>query len=148
MSQQHVFVAMSGGVDSSVAAAQLQEAGFRLSGVNLRMLHQEDLGLPADGTCCSQSDAEDAALVARSLGFPFYTWDFSRVFRETVIRNFVEEYQRGRTPNPCAVCNQTVKFGALLRRVRELGGEFLATGHYARIAVSYTHLTLPTTERV
>ena len=133
MTPQHVCVAMSGGVDSSVAAVLLQQAGYQLSGVNLRLYHNEDLGQSREKTCCSLSDAEDAALVARRLGFPFYVFDFSQVFRDTVIRDFVEEYQAGRTPNPCAQCNRTVKFGALMQRVRELNRDFLATGHYARV---------------
>ena len=128
-----VCVAMSGGVDSSVAAVLLQEQGYELSGVNLRMFHNEDLGESREKTCCSLADAEDAALVARRLGFPFYVFDFSQVFRDTVIRDFVNEYQAGRTPNPCAVCNRDVKFGALLQRVRALGSDCVATGHYARI---------------
>ena len=128
-----VCVAMSGGVDSSVAAVLLQEQGYELSGVNLRMFHNEDLGESREKTCCSLADAEDAALVARRLGFPFYVFDFSQVFRDTVIRDFVDEYQAGRTPNPCAVCNRDVKFGALLQRVRALGSDCVATGHYARI---------------
>ena len=128
-----VCVAMSGGVDSSVAAVLLQEQGYELSGVNLRMFHNEDLGESREKTCCSLADAEDAALVARRLGFPFYVFDFAQVFRDTVIRDFVDEYQAGRTPNPCAVCNRAVKFGALLRRVQALGHDFLATGHYARV---------------
>lgn len=128
-----VCVAMSGGVDSSVAAVLLQEQGYELSGVNLRMFHNEDLGESSEKTCCSLSDAEDAALVARRMGFPFYVFDFSQVFRDTVIRDFVDEYQAGRTPNPCAVCNREVKFGALLRRVQALGSDYLATGHYARV---------------
>lgn len=128
-----VCVAMSGGVDSSVAAVLLREQGCELAGVNLRMFHNEDLGESREKTCCSLTDAEDAALVARRMRFPFYVFDFSQVFRDTVIRDFVEEYQVGRTPNPCAVCNRAVKFGALLQRVRALGYEFLATGHYARV---------------
>ena len=128
-----VCVAMSGGVDSSVAAVLLQEQGYELSGVNLRMFHNEDLGESREKTCCSLADAEDAALVARRLGFPFYVFDFAQVFRDTVIRDFVEEYQAGHTPNPCAVCNREVKFGSLLRRVQALGQDFLATGHYAQV---------------
>ena len=128
-----VCVAMSGGVDSSVAAVLLQEQGYELSGVNLRMFHNEDLGESREKTCCSLADAEDAALVARRPGFPFYVFDFAQVFRDTVIRDFVEEYQAGHTPNPCAVCNREVKFGALLRRVQALGQDFLATGHYAQV---------------
>ncbi len=128
-----VCVAMSGGVDSSVAAVLLQEQGYELSGVNLRIFHNEDLGESREKTCCSLADAEDAALVARRLGFPFYVFDFAQVFRDTVIRDFVEEYQAGHTPNPCAVCNREVKFGALLRRVQALGQDFLATGHYAQV---------------
>ena len=128
-----VCVAMGGGVDSSVAAVLLQEQGYELSGVNLRMFHNEDLGESREKTCCSLADAEDAALVARRLGFPFYVFDFAQVFRDTVIRDFVDEYQAGRTPNPCAVCNREVKFGALLRRVQALGQDFLATGHYAQV---------------
>lgn len=129
----HIFVAMSGGVDSSVATLLLQQSGHRISGVNLRMFHNEDLGESADRTCCSLADAEDAGLVARRLGFPFYVFDFSQIFRETVIADFIREYQQGRTPNPCAVCNRAVKFGALLDRVRTLGADALATGHYARV---------------
>ena len=129
----HIYVAMSGGVDSSVSALLLQQQGCQLSGVNLRLFHNEDLGESREKTCCSLSDAEDARMVARRLGFPFYVFDFSQIFRDTVIQEFVEAYQLGRTPNPCVVCNRSVKFDALLHRVLALHGDFLATGHYAQI---------------
>ena len=129
----HVFVAMSGGVDSSVSALLLQQAGYRLSGVNLRLFHNEDLGNSQEKRCCSLTDAEDARTVARRLGFPFYVFEFSEIFRNTVVRDFVEADQQGATPNPCVTCNRTVKFGALLDRVLTLHGDYLATGHYARI---------------
>ena len=130
METQHVFVALSGGVDSSVAAVLLQQEGYRLSGVNLRMFHREELGLES----CSQRDAEDAAAVAHRMGFPFHVLDVSPVFREKVIRNFIEEYQCGHTPNPCVACNRSVKFGTLLEQAREMGADYLATGHYAQVA--------------
>lgn len=130
----HTFVAMSGGVDSSAAALLLSQAGHRVSGVHLHLLRNEDPDQETSpGSCCSQSDAEDAALVARKLGFPFYVFDFASLFRDTVIQDFIREYQLGRTPNPCAVCNRQIKFGALLDRVLALGGDYLATGHYARV---------------
>ena len=130
---QSVYLGMSGGVDSSVSALLLQQAGYDVSGVNLRLFHNEDIGEGREKTCCSLADAEDARAVAARLGIPFYVFDFSGVFRETVIADFVSEYEAGRTPNPCVVCNRAVKFGALLQRVRTLHGEYVATGHYARV---------------
>lgn len=133
MAQEHVFLGMSGGVDSSVSALLLQQAGYQVSGVNLRLFHNEDLGENREKTCCSLTDAEDARAVASRLGIPFYVFDFSQVFRDTVIRDFIENYEVGRTPNPCVECNRSIKFGALLQRALTLHGDFLATGHYARV---------------
>lgn len=124
----HTFVAMSGGVDSSTAALLLSQAGHRISGVYLRLLcGMEPAPNPAG------SDEEDAALAARRLGAAFQVLDLSSLFRDTVMENFVREYQRGRTPNPCVVCNRQIKFGALLDQVLAQGGDYLATGHYARV---------------
>ena len=128
---EHVFVGMSGGVDSSVAAMLLQQAGYRVSGINGRMVCGETAA--AGGACGSSRETEDAAAVARALEIPFHTVDLSQPFGDTVIRNFIGEYERGRTPNPCAVCNRHVKFGALLEYVLALGGDRLATGHYAQV---------------
>lgn len=127
------FVAMSGGVDSSVAALLLREQGCSLSGVHLRLLHNEDLGQGCESACCSLSDAEDARSVARKLGFPFYVFDFADIFRSTVVQRFLDGYEAGETPNPCMDCNRFVKWGELLHRTEVLGRDFLATGHYARI---------------
>ena len=122
-----VVVAMSGGVDSAVAAARCVAAGYDVLGVSLR--------LARDGTggCCSLDDFHDARAVADRLGFPHYVLDFTDVFAREVVRPFVDEYLAGRTPNPCARCNQHVKFDLLWRRARELGAAYVATGHYARI---------------
>jgi tRNA-specific 2-thiouridylase len=128
---KRIVVAMSGGVDSSVAAALLVDAGYDVIGVAMRLWESEP-GAVESG-CCSLDDFLDARLVAEKLGIPFYVMDFGGEFRRTVVDDFVAEYRSGRTPNPCARCNQFVKFGSLWDRARELGAERIATGHYARV---------------
>jgi tRNA-specific 2-thiouridylase len=120
---------MSGGVDSSVAALLLQREGYQLSGINLCLLRRSECAEDRSGT----ADAEDARAVAARLGIPFHTVDLSEQFRKTVIRNFIEEYEAGRTPNPCILCNRTIKFGAMLDEILKLGGDCVATGHYAQV---------------
>ncbi len=128
-----VFAAMSGGVDSAVAALLVKERGFSVSGVHLRLIHNEDLGAGQESGCCSQADAEDAGAVARRLGIPFYVFDEAEEFRATVVRRFIDGYAAGETPNPCMDCNRFLKWGALLRRAELLGCQYIATGHYARV---------------
>ncbi len=120
-----VAVAMSGGVDSSVAAALLREEGHEVVGLTLKVWDRS--------RCCSLEDVEDARRVAERLGIPFYVLDAHGLFETEVVVPFVEAYRRGLTPNPCVVCNRRVKFGWLLARARALGCEVLATGHYARL---------------
>ncbi|HSP96331.1 MAG TPA: tRNA 2-thiouridine(34) synthase MnmA [Candidatus Dormibacteraeota bacterium] len=127
--RERVVVAMSGGVDSSLAAALLVEAGYDVVGVSMRLWAG-----PSDSGCCSLDDFLDARLVAERLGIPFYVMDFSAAFGRAVVDDFVAEYRRGRTPNPCARCNQYVKFAGFWDRARELGATRIATGHYARVA--------------
>ena len=127
-----VLVAMSGGVDSSVAAALLQEQGYEVVGVTMRLYDDEHEGEGGRG-CCGFGGARDAARVAAKLGFPHYTWDFRKEFEATVIQDFCSEYGRARTPNPCLRCNEILKFTELLGRAEQLGAELIATGHYARI---------------
>lgn len=126
-----VLVAMSGGVDSSMAAALLLDAGHEVTGVHLKMADTPS-GLPGKG-CCTLDDARDARRVADRLGIPFYVWDFAEAFRERVVDRFVAEYAAGRTPNPCVRCNERVKYAALLQRALDAGFDRLATGHHVRL---------------
>jgi tRNA-uridine 2-sulfurtransferase len=130
-----VLVAMSGGVDSSVAAAILAEQGFEVVGVAMRLAPETAPPRAARRrqTCCSHDDFEDARAVAERMGFPFYVVDLRGEFTTRVIGNFVAEYLAGRTPNPCVMCNREIKFDRLWRRARALGAGLIATGHYARI---------------
>jgi len=125
-----VVVAMSGGVDSSVATALLVERGYDVVGISLR-LAEERPGGQSSG-CCSLEDFQDAARVADALGVPHYVFDMREAFARDVITPFVEEYLAGRTPSPCILCNRSIKFSALRRRAAELGADWVATGHYAR----------------
>jgi len=128
-----VVVAMSGGVDSSVAAAMLVEAGHDVIGVTLKQWEDANGNLPTAG-CCTVGDAEDARRVAAQLDIPYYVLDYVDEFRRAVVEPFGKGYLSGQTPNPCVECNRTVRFKALLERTADLGGDVLTTGHYARVA--------------
>lgn len=128
------LIAMSGGVDSSVAAYLMREQGFDCIGVTMKLFQNEDVQVCDDHSCCSLDDVEDAKSVAYSLGMPHHVFNFSSRFREDVIDRFVHAYKTGATPNPCIDCNRYLKFQKLFQRARELGCDCVVTGHYARIA--------------
>lgn len=130
-----VVIGMSGGVDSSVAAYLLIEQGYEVIGVTLKLRSDEAMEIDSgkDG-CCSLSAVEDARKVCNKLNIPFYVLNFTDIFEEKVIKYFINEYFEGRTPNPCIACNKYVKFDALIRKAKALEADFIATGHYARIA--------------
>ena len=127
------LIAMSGGVDSSLAAKLMKDKGFDCIGCTMKLYHNEDAGIESSRTCCSLDDVEDARSVAYKLGMPFYVFNFTDAFRDTVIRKFIESYENGITPNPCIDCNRYMKFDKLYERAKTLGCDYIVTGHYARI---------------
>ena len=133
--KQRVVVAMSGGVDSSVAAALLVEQGYEVIGATMKLWNFDEVGgnVNLESSCCSLDAITDARIVCHQLGIPHYVFDFTEKFHQVVIRNFIEEYMRGRTPNPCVLCNTVIKWQTFLEKARELDAQFMATGHYARI---------------
>ncbi|WCM56674.1 tRNA 2-thiouridine(34) synthase MnmA [Microbacterium sp. EF45047] len=137
-----ILAAMSGGVDSAVAAARAVDAGHDVVGVHLALSRAGGTLRTGSRGCCTIEDAMDARRAADRLGIPFYVWDFSARFREDVIEDFVSEYRAGRTPNPCLRCNEKIKFAALLERALELGFDAVCTGHYATLVEGHGGLEL------
>jgi tRNA-specific 2-thiouridylase len=132
--KEKVVVGMSGGVDSSVAAYLLREQGYEVIGVTMQIWQDQDVFTQAqEGGCCGLSAVDDARRVAERLEIPYYVMNFKADFRKSVIDYFVSEYEQARTPNPCIACNRYVKWESLLQRSMEIGAEYIATGHYARI---------------
>lgn len=135
MAKEKVVIGMSGGVDSSVAAYLLKEAGYDVIGVTMQIWQKEpDETVSENGGCCGLSAVEDAARVAQMLEIPHYVMNFRDEFEQKVIQYFMKEYLAGRTPNPCIACNRYVKWESLLQRSLQIGADYIATGHYARIA--------------
>jgi tRNA-specific 2-thiouridylase len=131
--KKKVVIGMSGGVDSSVAAYLLQEQGYEVIGIMMKLSPDNPDYEENEGGCCSISAANDARRVADVLDIPFYVMNFKDVFKTNVIDNFIDEYMEGRTPNPCIVCNKKIKFEEFLRKAQALGADYIATGHYAKI---------------
>ncbi|MCT1367536.1 tRNA 2-thiouridine(34) synthase MnmA [uncultured Kocuria sp.] len=128
-----VLAAMSGGVDSAVAAARAVDAGHDVVGVHLALSRMPGTLRTGSRGCCTIEDSMDARRVCDALGIPFYVWDFSERFKEDVVDNFIDEYSQGRTPNPCMRCNEKIKFAALLEKAVALGFDAVCTGHYAKV---------------
>ena len=130
---QKALIAMSGGVDSSVAAHLMKNKGYDCIGCTMKLYSNEDAGVEKSKTCCTADDADDARSVAARLGIPFYVFNFTDLFREKVICRFADCYERGITPNPCIDCNRYMKFEKLIERADELECDLVVTGHYARV---------------
>ncbi|MDP3790279.1 MAG: asparagine synthase-related protein, partial [Candidatus Omnitrophota bacterium] len=131
---KRVLVAMSGGLDSSLAAALLKRQGYDTIGATMKLWPEEECGKDKHAkSCCSLSGIEDARAVAAKIGIPHYVFDFSKEFKSSVIDYFCDTYSRGATPNPCILCNQRLKFDLLLKKALDFDCEHIATGHYAKV---------------
>ena len=130
-SNARVVVAMSGGVDSSVAAALLKEQGYDVVGLMLKLWSDGESGRA--NRCCTPADVDAARSIANQLGIPFYLINIADSFKATVVDYFIDEYAAGRTPNPCLMCNRHIRYELLLNKALSLGAQYLATGHYARV---------------
>src|SRR5438128_7022199 len=133
MSGMRVLAAMSGGVGSAVAAARAADAGHEVTGVHLALSRSPQSYRTGARGCCTLEDARDARRAADVIGIPFYVWDMAQRFHDDVVRDFVDEYARGHTPNPCLRCNEKIKFAAVLDRAVALGFDAVCTGHHARL---------------
>lgn len=127
------LIAMSGGVDSSVAAYLMKSRGYDCTGITLKLFDNDDIGEKREKTCCSLDDIDDARSVCRNIGIPYYVYNFKDSFKENVIARFIEAYETGRTPNPCIDCNRYIKFEKLMQRANELDFDCVVTGHYATV---------------
>lgn len=130
---EKAIIAMSGGVDSSVAACIMKEKGYHIIGVTMKLYDNEDIGMDVEGTCCSLSDVEDARSVCYKLGALYYVFNFKADFKEKIIDNFISTYENGGTPNPCIRCNRYLKFEKLMQKMREFDYDYVVTGHYATV---------------
>ena len=130
------LIAMSGGVDSSVAALLMKEQGYDCTGITMKLYDNDDVGLKKENTCCSVDDIADARAVCCNLGIPYYVFNFRDSFNEQVIDRFIKAYEEGATPNPCIDCNRYIKFDRLMHRMKELDMDYVVTGHYAQIEYS------------
>ncbi|MBQ9674244.1 MAG: tRNA 2-thiouridine(34) synthase MnmA [Ruminococcus sp.] len=131
--EKKAIIAMSGGVDSSVAAFIMKEKGFHIIGVTMKLYDNEDIGIDTEKTCCSLSDIEDARSVCYKLGSLYYVFNFKAEFKYKIIDDFINTYENGGTPNPCIRCNRYLKFEKLMHRMFELQYDYVVTGHYARV---------------
>lgn len=127
------LIAMSGGVDSSVAALMIKNQGYEATGITMKLYDNDDIGAKKDNTCCSVDDIADARAVCERLSIPYYVFNFKESFNEQVIDRFIKAYENGATPNPCIDCNRYIKFERLMTRMKELEMDYVVTGHYARI---------------
>ncbi len=135
LNPNRVIVGMSGGVDSSVAAALLVEQGYDVIGITIKTYKYEDVGgnVGNDSTCCSLDGINDARRVCMKLGIPHYVVDFTERFKREVIDYFIDDYLAGNTPNPCVACNRSIKWDEMIKKANALGAQWIATGHYAGI---------------